>query len=134
MWHPRGYCVIQSLTLLPFNSQMISIEHHPFHVPGMPQKHEEPVHYAAARNNDTGSYTINTHSIESEPGIVGNIAIAESSNATAEQVHKILEEELASGAHAKPSDEPEHWVRRAIHALQQKKTVEQFDVDEFITL
>lgn len=126
----------------PRHTWMLSVEQKPFHVPGTPNKHREPVHYAAAANRETGVYTINTHEIHSDPGIIGNILIAESAHASPEEVHRILKAELAEHAPPAPSieatspdidDEPEQWIRRAIRGLQENKMADWFDVNEFMT-
>ena len=126
----------------PRHTWMLSIEQKPFHIPGTPNKHREPVHYAAAKNPDTGIYSINTREIESEPGIIGNILIAESAHASPEEVHQILKHELAEHAPPAPSvdgtaqdieDEPEQWIRKAIRGMQERKISAWFDVNEFMT-
>lgn len=122
----------------PRHSWMLSVE--PRHtnnpIPGIHRKDPEPVHYAAARNEETGVYTINTHQMESEPAIIGNILVVESGKTSPEDIHRLLEELLGSTA---PSghkdggnDEPEHWIRRVLHAMQKKNIAETFDIDEFM--
>ena len=119
----------------PQHTWLISIEQHPHHVPGTSHKTVEPTHYAATKNHETGVYTVNIHPIESEPGIIGNIIIAESVHASADQVRKIIEEALASGSDSsKSSDhEPEAWIRKAIRGLQQQKIAHEFNIDDFMT-
>ena len=117
---------------------MISVEQHHLNIPGMQHKQREPVHYAATRNKESGKYTINTQSIDSDPGIIGNILIAESAHTSAEQIHKILAEDMGpSSSTLSPKDhheeEPEHWIRKALRSLHEHKVVESFNVDEFMT-
>lgn len=117
---------------------MLSIEPHHTHVFGMGRKDPEPIHYAAARNAETGIYTINTHQAESEPAIIGNILVAESVSTSPEQLHKLFEEVLGHGnPNPNPSkddnDDPEYWIRRALEAMQQQKIAQTFDLDEFMT-
>lgn len=122
----------------PKHTWLLSIEpHHSHHIPGTPHKEREPIHYGASRNPETGVYTINTHPIESEPAIIGNILIVEAGNVSAEQVHKFLEEELGPTASTTKTrdtsdDEAEHWIRHAMRGMQERKISHQFDVDEFM--
>ena len=120
----------------PRHTWMISIEPHHLHLPGTPRKDPEPIHYAATRNEETGVYTINTHQTESEPAIIGNILIAESVHTSAEQVHTLLEEILgpnSSRSGKAGGEEPEHWIRIALRAMQERKIAEAFSLDEFMT-
>jgi hypothetical protein len=115
---------------------MLSVEPHHTHIPGIPRKDPEPIHYAVARDEDTGTYTINTHQAESEPAIIGNILVVESAKTSPEDLHKLLEELLGPNSPSKHKDggddEPEHWIRRALHAMQKQKIAEEFDLEEFM--
>lgn len=115
---------------------MLSVEPHHTYIPGVKRKDPEPVHYAATRNEETGIYTIKTHQAESEPVIIGNILVVESAHASPEDIHKLLEELLGPGSSTKTkdggSDEPEHWIRRALRAMQKQNIAQQFDVEEFM--
>jgi hypothetical protein len=124
----------------PLHSWMLSVEPHHTNIPipGIHKKDPEPIHYAAARNEETGIYTINTHSIESEPAIIGNILVAESAKTSPEDIHRLLEELLGSGSSSKQNDssdndDPEYWIRRALHAMQKQSLAEAFDLEEFMT-
>ena len=121
----------------PRHTWMLSVEPHQTHIPGTPHKHPEPTHFSAVRNEETGVYTITIHQIENEPAIIGNILIAESTHTSAEQVHKLLEEILGSNSpwrsNEHSGDEPEHWIRRAIQAMQERQMAQAFDVGEFMT-
>ena len=121
----------------PQHIWMLSIEPHHLRMPGLPHKHPEPVHYAATRNEDSGYYTIDTHSTASEPAIIGNILIVESAHTSAEQIHKILAESLGPSSFVRASedasvDEPEQWIKKAIRALHEHKIGEAFNLDEFM--
>ena len=121
----------------PLHTWMLSVEQHHTHVAGIGRKDPEPIHYAAARNAETGIYTINTHQAESEPAIIGNILVVESAKSSPEDIHRLLEELLGPNSPSKhkdgSDDEPEHWIRRALHAMQKQKIAEDFDIDEFFT-
>lgn len=123
----------------PVHSWMLSVEPHHTNIPipGMHKKDPEPIHYAAARNKETGIYTINTHSIESEPAIIGNILVAESAKTSPDDIHKLLEELLGSGSSQRKDssddEDPEYWIRRALHSMQKQSIAEAFDLEEFMT-
>lgn len=126
----------------PLHTWMISVEQHTgtLHMPGKSNKDPEPIHFAAAKNEETGVYTVNTHSSESEPAIIGNILIAEDTNTSVDAIHQLLEKEFgqSSDRTLRPhksggSDDPEHWIRTAVHVLQGQKLVEHFNLDEFMT-
>ena len=116
---------------------MLSIEPHHTNIPGIKRKDPEPVHYAAAKNEETGVYTIKTHQAEGEPVIIGNILVVESAHTSPEDMHKLLEELLGAGSPTKSKDgggdEPEHWIRRALQAMQKQNIAQQFDLDSFMT-
>ena len=121
----------------PQHSWMLSVEPHHTHIPGTQHKDVEPIHYAAFRDEETGIYSIRQHSSDNEPAIIGNILIAESVHTSPEQVHVILElvfnpsDPSKAGAH--DGDDLEHWIRTAVHAIQEHKIAHPFNVDEFMT-
>jgi len=121
----------------PIHTWMLSIEPHHTHFAGVGRKDPEPIHYSASRNEETGVYTIKTHQAESEPLIIGNILVVESTHASPEDIHKLLEELLGPGSQTKSKDdgggnddEPEHWIRRALHAMQKRNIAQHFDIEE----
>ena len=120
----------------PVHTWMLSIEPHHTHFAGVGRKDPEPIHYAATRNEETGTYTIETHQAENGPVIIGNILVVEFTHTSAEDIHKLLEELLGPGSQAKSKDdddgEPGSWIRRALHAMQKRNIAERFDVDEFL--
>lgn len=119
---------------------LISVEPHHTHVPGVPRKDHEPLHYAATKDLETGVYTVKSHELADGPGIIGNILIVESAHISPDKFREVLEEELgptspiSQSKDREPSDdEPEHWIRRVIHGLQERKIAESFRVEEFMT-
>lgn len=125
----------------PQHTWLLSVEPHsshvPEHVPGLPHKAHDPVHYAAIRDEDSGLYTIDTHSDISGPVLIGNVLIAESAHASAERIHQILTKAFtpsttATSSKHLPDDQPEQWIGTAIRRLQEHKLCEPFGVDEFM--
>lgn len=126
----------------PLHTWMISVEQHVgmLHLPGKSSKEPEPVHFAAAINEETGVYTINTHPSASEPAIIGNILIAEDAHTSVDEVHRLLEQEFgqmsdrALQKHTSGQEgDAEHWIKNAIRTLQSSKHVENFPTEEFMT-
>ncbi|EME46066.1 hypothetical protein DOTSEDRAFT_70154 [Dothistroma septosporum NZE10] len=115
----------------------LSIEPHKHHVPGMPHRTDpELIHISAVQKD--GSYSVEAHSIKGDPVVRGNILVAENAKTTPDQVQSILKEKLVTGPSKLPSeqtseDEPEHWIRKALHVLQAQHILESFDVGEFMT-
>lgn len=107
---------------------MLSVEPHPFHVPGTHHKDIEPIHYTASKKDE--GYTITTHPSTSEPAIIGNILIAEDAHTTPAYIHKIL---LQENTHSDCAGDAEHWIQSALLAMQKHKVIESFDVDTFMT-
>lgn len=123
----------------PQHTWLISIEpHHSHLMPGIGHKDKdrEPVHYVATWDPEAETYTIDTHSLVRDPGIIGNILIVEEAHVSTERLHSMLKEDLSPLSprkdHASSEDEPEHWLRGAIHGLQHRKVAQPFDVDEFL--
>ncbi|KAK5171133.1 uncharacterized protein LTR77_004277 [Saxophila tyrrhenica] len=126
----------------PLHTWLVSVEPHhgsKFHIRGTSHKDPEPIHYGAAKNEETGIYTINTHPHDSEPAIIGNILIAEEVSTSDQQVHKLLEEELGESSKRTVEDrrssgqEAEYWIEHAIRALQKRKLMDAFGVEQFMT-
>lgn len=121
----------------PQHIWMISVESHHAHIPGTSHKPQEPTHYAASTNSDSGITTIHQRPVTSEPPIMGNILVAEASNARPDDVRQVLEDEIGPSSMLElPKNldqEPEAWIRKALHGLQKRKIAEQFDLDEFMT-
>lgn len=118
---------------------IISVEPHHTQVPGLSHKDREPIHYTATQNVETGGYTVKSHELSDGPGIIGNILIVESAHVSPDKLLEILEHDLGSSKTSQSTDrqssddEPEHWIRHAIHGLQHRKIAESFQVDEFMT-
>lgn len=95
----------------------LSLEPHKHHIPGVPHKKDaEPVHYHAKLDH-SGNYSISTHSVKTEPEIIGNVLVAENAKTSSEEVQTVLKEKLTAGPSNMPSeqtseDEPEHWIRK----------------------
>ncbi|KAK3049260.1 hypothetical protein LTR09_009438 [Extremus antarcticus] len=126
----------------PVHAWLISIEPHhghSFHIPGTSHKEPEPIHFAAAKDEDTGIYTISIHPHDSEPAIIGNILIAEEVQTSDQQIRKLLEEELGEESKRTADDrrstgqEAEHWIEHAIKAMHKRNIIETFDVGQFLT-
>ena len=121
----------------PQHIWMLSVEPHHMHIPGTPRKETEPIHYTAKMDEASGVYTIKVHQPENEPSIIGNILIAESAHTSAEQFQSMLEDVLgpkSSGkSGVKDSDDPEHWIRTALHAMHERNIAEKFNLEEFMT-
>ncbi|KAF2483396.1 hypothetical protein BDY17DRAFT_345987 [Neohortaea acidophila] len=125
----------------PQHTWLISIEpHHSHLMPGIGHKDKdrEPIHYAATWDAEAETYAIATHSLVRDPGIIGNILIVEEAHVSTERLHGMLKEDVSPLSppskrrdHASSEDEPEHWLRGAIHGLQHRNVAQKFDVDEF---
>lgn len=118
---------------------LISVEpHHTYtsQVPGIGNKDKEPLHYAASKDPESGHYTLKSFEVADGPSIIGNILIVENGHVSTDKLREVLEEELgpkASVSHSKDSDdEPEQWIRRAIHGLQHRKIADHFAIEEFM--
>lgn len=118
---------------------LISVEPHHSAIPGLSHKDREPLHYAASKDPETGVYTLKSFEIADGPGIIGNILIVESAHVSSDKLREALEEDLgptspiSKSKDREPSDdEPEHWIRNAIHGLQQRKLAESFQIEEFM--
>lgn len=118
---------------------LISVEpHHTYtsQVPGMGNKDHEPLHYAASKDPETGVYTLKSFEVADGPSIIGNILIVENGHVSTDKLREVLEEELGSRSSASQSkdsdDEPESWIRRAIHSLQHRKIADSFAIEEFM--
>lgn len=115
---------------------MLSIESHHRHLPGLAHQDQEPVHYKATLNEESGALTVSEHSADSEPAIIGNILIAEDANTSPEKFRHIIQDACASGSpHGKHNvdEAPETWVWEAMRAMQEHKICERFSIDEFMT-
>lgn len=119
----------------PRHTYMISVEPHHFHLPGLPQHNTNLTHFEITQDTHTGYHGITAHSSRTAPGIVGNVLIAKSAQATVDKVRKALEQKLASAEtvdDAYADDEDEHRLRGFLHALQDSGIIAKFDIDEFV--
>lgn len=121
---------------------MLSAEPHKLHFPGLSPSRAKPMHYTARFDKNARSYSINSTSAEAQSSkIIGNILIAKSANGSIETIFAILKQKLTQEGQASadlpseqtPEDEPEHWIRKALHGLQAEGLVDKFDVGEFMT-
>ena len=118
---------------------MISVEPHRFQVPGMAH-HEAPhTHFEAIKDHAASTYGLVKYTSKDPPGIIGNILIADSAHTTVDKIHNVLSEAVSLSL-AGPNvgdtwadNEDEHWIKTAIHALQDHDMVVKFKIDEFIT-
>ncbi|CAK3769533.1 Hypothetical predicted protein [Lecanosticta acicola] len=123
----------------PSGSWFLSVEPHKHHMLGLPRKkHPEPLHYSAMQDESSGNDLVRTHSVSSQPIILGNILVAENAKTTPEEILQLLNEKLVSAPSFVPSEstsenEPDRWIRKALHILQAEHIIETFDVGEFMT-
>lgn len=127
-------------TRRPEHTWLLSVEphHSAVRVPGVSHKDAEPIHYGASLDHKTGKFTITAQPSENAPAIIGNILVAESAKTSVEKVHTLLEQALGPNSSLDKSnqqyeDEPELWIRSALHTLHQNQIGEQFDIDQFMT-
>ena len=128
----------------PQHIWMLSVEPHKHHIPGIPDKHPQPVHIGATWDEDSNRYSLHSLAAGSDYGIVGNILISDSASVKVDEIQKLLERHLDSSASGSStasnlpskefsSDESDHWIRLGLHVLQRNNTLEAFDVGEFMT-
>ncbi|KJX92845.1 hypothetical protein TI39_contig5819g00005 [Zymoseptoria brevis] len=121
---------------------LLSLE--PHHT--LPQLHSssstEPIHFSAILPSDGApAYRIETTGENAGPFILGNVIMAESVKATAEEVGRLLKEKLVTSETGLPSEHTggddvegaDVWIRKALHILQQQSLIDPFDVGEFMT-
>lgn len=109
---------------------MISVEPHRSAILGLGSKHIEPTHFTAICEDGSEGYSISRHGAENrETEILGNILVGENAKTTADHIEKLLKEKLSTGA---TQDECEHWIRRALHILQDEHILPKFDVGKFM--
>ena len=116
---------------------LLSVEPHKHSIPLVPRHKHETIHFSATQGDTESSYNLGEHS---KDGIIGAILVAEHAHQDAEHIRKLLEQELKSQTGSSvPSEilsadgESDHWIRRALHILQEHQVVEAFDVGEFMT-
>jgi len=120
----------------PQKTWLISVEPHKHSIPFVPRHQHEATHFVATKHDDESSYSVKEHS---KDGIIGAILLAEAAHCSSEDIRQKLQDGLqkATGS-SLPSEiledgESDHWIRRAIHVLQDHGLVERFDVGEFMT-
>lgn len=120
----------------PQKTWLISVEPHKHSIPFVPRHQHEATHFVATKQDDENTYSVKEHS---KDGIIGAILLAEAVHCTSEDIRQKLQDGLqTSTGSSLPSEIPEdgesdHWIRRAIHLLQDHGVVERFDVGEFMT-
>ena len=111
----------------PEGSWFISIEPHKHHFPRPSSKKPEPLHYSAQRDEGSGNYLVRTHSVNSEPIILGNILVAENAKTSPEHIREIMNQKLVSGPSSVPSEstsenQPDHWLRKGLFMINASRT------------
>lgn len=121
----------------PQKTWLISVEPHKHSIPFVPRHDHDAVHFVATGLGGEGAYAVKEHS---KDGVIGAILVAEAVHHDSNFVRKTIEESLQSPSSSSvPSEslvadgQSDHWIRRALHALQDKAVVERFDVGEFMT-
>ncbi|KAI7017140.1 hypothetical protein KC318_g3203 [Hortaea werneckii] len=115
---------------------LISVEPHKHSIPFVPRHQHEATHFVATKRDDESSYSVKEHP---KDGIIGAILLAEATHCSSEDIRQKLQDGLqTSTGSSLPSEiledgESDHWIRRAIHVLQDYGLVERFDVGEFMT-
>ncbi|KAF2718688.1 hypothetical protein K431DRAFT_197493, partial [Polychaeton citri CBS 116435] len=118
---------------------MISVEPHQHHTPLIhKEKHPEPYHFFAVWDETSQTYDITSTGAEDHEGIIGNILVSDHAKTNIDEMKALLVTRLRHQNSSLPSEatspeEPEHWIRVALHALQDDELVERFDVGEFMT-
>jgi len=111
----------------PRHTWMISVQPHKHLLPG--HKAAETVRYTSTVDPNSGEHVVQQTDGGSH-GIAGNVLIREAAHATPDEVLQLLR----SKAHeTEATEDSEAWVRRALHALQQREVIDLFDVGEFMT-
>lgn len=119
----------------PQHTWMLSVEPHKSPLSGT--KESELVHYSASWDSRRNQYQI--HPVGATPfGIAGKILITESAHTSPDKIAHLLEEGLQRDGASLPaeleaSEGSEHWIRLALHDLQNDKVLPNFDVGEFMT-
>lgn len=130
--HHKGYRRAQHIWL-------ISVESHHTHIPGTAHNAPKPIHYTAVQDNARGAYSLQPHSVADGPHIIGTIVLTESAHTSPDKIREYLEADLKPNSTVPKGndtsvseDEPEHWLRRALHSLQHRGLAESFDIDSFM--
>jgi hypothetical protein len=95
----------------------------------------EPVLFLIARDYNSSSWASHSRHLDptDEENFVGKIHIGESRNPTTVQVEELLRARLLPEGEEWPQERTsEHWIRAAIHALQEGGLVEKFELDDFM--
>jgi hypothetical protein len=95
----------------------------------------EPVLFLISRDHTSSSWACHSRHLDpsDEGSLIGKIHVGESKSATTVQVEELLRARLLPDEEEWPLDRTsEHWVRAAVHALQEGGVIERFDLDEFM--
>src|SRR2546423_12074179 len=96
----------------------------------------KPVLFLISRDNTSSSWAPHFRHLDpdDEENLIGKIHIGESKSATTVKIEELLRSRLPPEGEDWPSERTsEHWIRAAVHALQEGGVIDTFDLDEFMT-
>lgn len=114
----------------------ILVEPHRSHRLSLHHQNTEPVLFLISRDHTSSSWASHSRYLDpaEEENLIGKIHIGESKNASTAEVCELLRARLLADAQEWPLERTSgHWIRAAIHALQEGNLIEPFDLDEFMT-
>lgn len=118
--------------LTPHLTWMLTIECPKYSLPGVQRRDPNPTHYSIIWDDEEDRYRLRRVT-PTNFGIAGSILIERNSHASTQKIFAELEAGLkAFQSDADAIDDSEHWMRAALHTLQQHDIVQTFDVEMFM--
>jgi hypothetical protein len=118
--------------LTPHHTWMLTIESPKYSLPGTHRRDPNPTHYSVVCNEYEDQYTLQKVS-PTNFGIVGSILIQRNAHTSAQKLFHQLETGLeAYSSEFDGSEDTQHWIQLALHALQHENIVQTFDVEMFM--
>ncbi|KAM0720608.1 hypothetical protein Q7P37_004745 [Cladosporium fusiforme] len=123
------------LYLRPHYVWMITVESPKHSLSG--KRDSNPTHYSVVWDHEADRWNLKPVSPTNQ-GVIGSILIQKNASTTASKLFGQLERALqldnpALQPELDDAHESESWMKSALHALQEDKTVQEFDVDLFMT-
>lgn len=118
--------------LTPHHTWMLTIECPKYSLPGVQRRDPNPMHYSVIWDDEEDQYKLRRVS-PTNFGIAGSILIERNAHASAQKIFSQLEAGLKDmSSEVDILEDSEHWIRSALHTLQQRDIVQTFDVDMFM--
>lgn len=121
----------------PHHVWMLTVETPKYSFPGTQQRDPNPTHYSVVWNEYIGHYELMPVS-PTNLGIIGSILIQRHAPASPEKLFQKLKAGMKAHNASFPkeledSDGSEDWVMNALQALQDDATIQEFNIDLFMT-